>query len=116
MRVRSSIPIEIPACTSYSVGEVKDDADEEDIDPRRRSRPPVLWLGGYGAWFEINPSAAYLSIYRTICEAIRLYYAIYDIYADKGAKSLNRVSKSTDPVERLSEVFLQVRFFSMTPT
>ena len=74
----------------------------------RCSRPPVLWLGGRGAWFEINPSAAYLPMYRNICEAIRLYYAIYDYYSSRKAKSPKQGSKSIDPIERLSDVFLNV--------
>lgn len=108
IKVKSSLPIEISTCTRYSVGEADDDVDESDINASRRSRAPILWLSGRGAWFEINPSAAYLPIYRDICEAIRLYYAIYDIYSTRTAKVLNRLSKSTDPIERLSEVFFQV--------
>jgi hypothetical protein len=113
MPVRGSVPIEIPECTRYSLGEAINEGNKGDEDHRPRS--PVLWVAAEGYWFEINPSAAYLPMYRTICEAIRLYYSIYDVYSTKGAKYMNRLSKSTDPIERLSEVFFQVRISYIPP-
>ena len=69
-----------------------------------------MWLAGRGAWFEIRPSAEYASTYRKMCECIRLYYALFDIHDHykKNLRILKKDSRSGDPVEMLSEVFLHV--------
>lgn len=106
-KVRSSVPIEIPECSRYLIGEALE--EKEDIDPSRHSSPPLIWMGGRHAWFEINPSPAYLPIYRDICDSIRMYYAILDVYSNGAGRKIDRQSVSSSPVERLSDVFFQVR-------
>lgn len=105
MKVKESMPIEIPKCTRYSVGEAE---GPPGVDPRRTSLDPVLWLCGRGAWYEIRPSAAYLAHFREICDTIRLYYSIFDYY-DNPKTYKNRASKSADDLEKLSDIFFRVR-------
>lgn len=74
--------IEIPACTLYSIGETD-------------TQQPIVWMGGYGGWYEIKPSAAYLPIHDKMCEAVALYYRIVDIHkeiydAQKKKKTVQR--------------------------
>lgn len=105
-RFKNEIPIQINACSLYSIGE----APGEDA----KGEPPslqVLWVAGQGGWFEVNPAPAYQLMHRKIREAIKLYYTIYDIYDTFGAQTLKRQSKTSntsDPIERLAPVFLQV--------
>ncbi|CAG9943335.1 unnamed protein product [Clonostachys rosea f. rosea IK726] len=104
-RFKNEIPIQINACSLYSIGE----APGEDA----KGEPPslqVLWVAGQGGWFEVNPAPAYQLMHRKIREAIKLYYTIYDIYDTFGAQTLKRQSKTSntsDPIERLAPVFLQ---------
>lgn len=109
MKVGSRVPIEITNCTRYSVGEAVGEQEDEDIDPKKRSNIPVLWMEGRNTWFEISPSPEYRPIYRSICDAIRLYYAVLDVYVNLSSKAINRHSKSSDPIKRLSPIFFQVR-------
>lgn len=105
-RFKNEVPIQINSCSLYSIGE----APGEDA----KGEPPslqVLWVAGQGGWFEVNPAPAYQLMHRKIREAIKLYYTIYDIYDTFGAQTLNRHSKTSntsDPIERLAPVFLQV--------
>lgn len=65
MRVRKPVPIEI-RCVSHSIGETED-------------KSPLVWLGGRGGWYEINPAESYRPMYSKMCQAITMYYAIFDI-------------------------------------
>lgn len=42
--------------------------------------PITIWAEGLAGWFEIEPAAAYQSIYEEMCEGIVLYYNIADSY------------------------------------
>jgi hypothetical protein len=110
-RVRAPVPIEIWPCQRYSIGEAEggkpsdDDGDDDNADA-----PPimsVLWVSGQGGWFEVNPAPAYLPIYRNICDAIKLFYAIYDIYYHADTKFRNAENGAKDPTERLAPLFLK---------
>jgi hypothetical protein len=115
-RVKSSVAIEIPTYTRFSIGDtvVGDDSDDsEEDDEGIDSRGPsptahIIWVGGQSGWYEINPAPEYVEIHRHIRDAIRLYYTLFDIYEEEGASKLNRLGKSSDPIERLAPVFLKV--------
>ncbi|KAJ4237488.1 hypothetical protein NW759_000598 [Fusarium solani] len=90
MRVRHSMPIQVPKCNRYSIGE----AGEGN---------PVIWVEGRCAWYEINPSPAYAPIYNKMCEAALLYYRIMDIYKAKKPKKAKKGKK--DQLKELHSVF-----------
>ncbi|KAH7318558.1 hypothetical protein B0I35DRAFT_432383 [Stachybotrys elegans] len=94
MRVRSSIPIEIRPCISYSIGE------SDDSHPR-----PLIWVSGRGGWYEIDPAPEYRPIYDKMCEATTLYYNTIDIYNSIGPKKSKK--SKTDWKEELAPIFLQ---------
>ncbi|PTB67970.1 hypothetical protein BBK36DRAFT_1194437 [Trichoderma citrinoviride] len=92
MKVRTSTPIEIRHCISYSIGE----------DDTR----PVVWVLGRGGWYEINPSEAYRSIFNKMCEATTMYYSLVDIYtSDKFSRTPVRANANS--LGALREDFLQ---------
>ncbi|KAM0435266.1 hypothetical protein ACHAPT_003360 [Fusarium lateritium] len=90
MRVRHSMPIQVPRSNRYSIGE----AGEGN---------PVIWVEGRCAWYEINPSPAYLPIYNKMCEAASLYYRIMDIYKAKKPKKAKKGKK--EQMKELHSVF-----------
>ncbi|EEU44331.1 uncharacterized protein NECHADRAFT_49001 [Fusarium vanettenii 77-13-4] len=90
MRVRHSMPIQVPKSNRYSIGE----AGEGN---------PVIWVEGRCAWYEINPSPAYAPIYDKMCEAASLYYRIMDIYKEKKPKKAKKGKK--DQLKELHSVF-----------
>ncbi|KAM4056177.1 defective in methylation-7 protein [Hirsutella rhossiliensis] len=94
MRVRKSIPLEIRQCVSYSIGESPDGS-------------PLIWVSGRGGWYEINPSPAYRSIYRKMCEATTLYYNMVDIYNSRRAPKRSKKQKQSSLMDELASIFLQ---------
>lgn len=109
-RVRAPVPIEITSCQRYSIGETtggKPEQDNEADDADPRPIMSVLWVSGQGGWFEVNPAPAYVPIYRDICDAIKLYYTIYDIYDKSDARFIKATGGSADPVQRLAPLFLK---------
>lgn len=72
MRVTKPVPIEI-RCVSHSIGETED-------------KSPLVWLGGRGGWYEINPAESYRPMYSKMCQAISMYYAVVDVLSAPGYK------------------------------
>ncbi|KAM5342530.1 hypothetical protein ACJ41O_013496 [Fusarium nematophilum] len=93
MKVRQSVPIEVRKCIKYSIGETEDSQ-------------PIIWVEGRGAWYEINPSPAYLPIYNKMCEAAILYYRIMDIYkAQKSKKSKKGKPNTMNELHRVFHLY-----------
>ncbi|KAM0251491.1 hypothetical protein ACHAQJ_008159 [Trichoderma viride] len=93
MRVRTSTPIEIRHCISYSIGE-------------ESGARPVVWVLGRGAWYEISPSEAYRPIFNKMCEATTMYYNLVDIY-NSGRLNEAPAAPSSNLLEALHDDFLQ---------
>ncbi|GJN85926.1 hypothetical protein PLIIFM63780_009501 [Purpureocillium lilacinum] len=93
MRVRSSTPIEIRQCITYSIGESPDGS-------------PIIWVSGKGGWYEINPAPRYREIHRKMCEATTLYYTLQDIYSEEPPKKTKK-SKQPALMDELSGVFFK---------
>jgi hypothetical protein len=105
-RVRSPVPIEILQSQRYSIGETEGGRPDGGKTTDDNPLMPVLWVSGQGGWFEIHPAPEYLHIYREMCDAIKLWYTIYDIYkADP--ELIKAKSRSTDPLERIAPLFLK---------
>lgn len=110
-RVRAPVPIEIWPCQRYSIGETEGGkmSDDGDEDSEADARPilSVLWVSGQGGWFEVNPAPAYIPIYRDICDAIKLFYALFDIYQNADAKFKKAENGERDPTGRLAPLFMK---------
>ncbi|UNI18935.1 hypothetical protein JDV02_005164 [Purpureocillium takamizusanense] len=93
MRVRSSTPIEIRQCITYSIGESPDGQ-------------PIIWVSGKGGWYEINPAPRYRELHRKMCEATTLYYTLQDIYSEQPPRKAKK-TKPLDLMDELSGVFFK---------
>ena len=62
-----NLQLKLDHVTQYSFGQHEDGR-------------PVVWAAGKAGWFEINPSARYLSHYEHDAEAIDLFYFLVDQY------------------------------------
>lgn len=64
---------------------------------------PVIWVSGKCGWYEIKPSPTYQHVYNEMCEAIKFYFYLLDIYTERALKRDNNKSSAA-----LSQILLKV--------
>lgn len=63
-----------------------------------------IWAAGKTGWYTIDPSKKYRSIYKTMCEAVKVLYFVSDAYREQRFEGRGK-SKKELPAYSLRELF-----------